>query len=429
MPRTGRRRSLTIAAALLAMLAAPAAAQAATYTVKIGAGPCGGADLECGGMGDAATAAVAGDVFNVEQGIYGSATFDVGGVTIAGAPAFTVNGTLAFSSNSGAVSKLQKCAINQNVGAGNGVVVSGTAGLEISDCVILSNNGDGVVISAGATNKIVRSVIGSAGTVTAAVKVTSPETPDTKKLVLESTVLVGADGLSVNTGLGNGLECNERQRRGRAASRHRRRPDARPRPRREPGEPAHRRTCREHHGHGGRLDHHERHVQGELPRHHARDRTPANTVTDTYTRTLQVPAMASPAAVFVNPVNRNYRLRAGSPAINAGGVTAGESPTDIDGQDRSTAPTDQGADEYVAPPPGTTPPPPAPGASNDGLAPAVVITKPSANQRINIYRRGRGPSPSRATARGSGSSARRASASRVSFAGTAKDARASRASC
>ena len=45
MPRTGRRRSLTTAAALLAMLAAPAAAQAATYTVKAGDGPCGAADL------------------------------------------------------------------------------------------------------------------------------------------------------------------------------------------------------------------------------------------------------------------------------------------------------------------------------------------------------------------------------------------------
>ena len=72
MPRTGRRRSLTIAAALLAVLAAPAAAQAATYTVKARRRSVRSAPTcSCGSMQDAAAdAAIAGDVFNVAPGNY-----------------------------------------------------------------------------------------------------------------------------------------------------------------------------------------------------------------------------------------------------------------------------------------------------------------------------------------------------------------------
>src|ERR1044072_9898264 len=110
MPRTGHRRSLTTAVVAIAMLAAPAAAQAATYTVKPGNGPCGGADLQCGSLAEAASAAAAGDVFNVDPGTapYGSATFDVPNVTIAGAPNFTVDGTLAFTGDGAAPAKLQE---------------------------------------------------------------------------------------------------------------------------------------------------------------------------------------------------------------------------------------------------------------------------------------------------------------------------------
>src|SRR5215207_7916590 len=160
MPRTGRR-SLSFAAALIAMLAAPAAAQAATYTVKVGDGACGGADLACGGLAEAADAAAVGDIFKVAQGTapYGSATFDVGGITIVGDPVFVVNGTLTFTGNSGATAKLQKVGLSQPNGAAPGVVSSGAAGLEISDAFVSSSAEDGVRFSASTANKIVRSTI------------------------------------------------------------------------------------------------------------------------------------------------------------------------------------------------------------------------------------------------------------------------------
>jgi hypothetical protein len=385
MPRTGRRRSLSAVTAALALLAAPAAAQAATYTVKSGDGPCGGADLACGGLTEAAAAAASGDVFNIAQGIYGSAEFAVGGVTLTGSPAFTVNGTITFSSNAGGVSKLQKAAINQNVGAGYGVVVSGSAGLEISDSVILSNNGDGVRIHEGTTNKIVRTVVGTGGLETAAVRVLSADnSPNTKKLVMESTLVSGGlAGLSVNTGEGNGLltEAGDVE----VVLRH---------------------VTSAGSTHGLILDASKANrliggpfgdivasvtdsiiQNGTLKMNYPGILTglvitaPPNTVTDSYTRTLQAPF--DPNTVFVDAAKRNFRLKAGSVAINAGGFTAGESTTDIDGQDRSAAPTDLGADEYVAPPP-AAPLPPPPGATNDGTPPAVVITKPTQNQKIRL---------------------------------------------
>jgi hypothetical protein len=84
--------------------------------------------------------------------------------------------------------------------------------------------------------------------------------------------------------------------------------------------------------------------------------SPPNTVTIAATRTLGLAADGSTAAfdenaVFMRPLSRAYRLRPGSPAINGGGHAAGESTTDIDGQDRSAAPTDQGFDEFVNEPP------------------------------------------------------------------------------
>src|SRR5215207_9440685 len=179
MPRTGRR-SLSFAAALIAMLAAPAAAQAATYTVKVGDGACGGADLACGGLAEAADAAAVGD------------------------PVFVVNGTLTFTGNSGATAKLQKVGLSQPNGAAPGVVSSGTAGLEISDAFVASSAEDGVRFSASAANKIVRSTIVTGGAQTAAVRVISPDaSTNTKQLLIESTLLTGGfAGLSVNTGSG-----------------------------------------------------------------------------------------------------------------------------------------------------------------------------------------------------------------------------------
>ena len=91
-----RRRSLTLVATTLVALAVPAAAQAATYTVKAGDGACGGGDLACGGLVEAAAAAAAGDVFNVAPGTYSSAKFTTD-VTINGDLGFVVDGTLEFA--------------------------------------------------------------------------------------------------------------------------------------------------------------------------------------------------------------------------------------------------------------------------------------------------------------------------------------------
>jgi hypothetical protein len=75
---------------------------------------------------------------------------------------------------------------------------------------------------------------------------------------------------------------------------------------------------------------------------------PANAITDTYTRTRTT---FDPNVVFANPADHKYRLRPGSPAIDAGGFTAGESTTDLEGDARPGPTTDQGADEFVNEPP------------------------------------------------------------------------------
>lgn len=61
---------------------------------------------------------------------------------------------------------------------------------------------------------------------------------------------------------------------------------------------------------------------------------------------------SAPAALFVNAQTRNFRLRPGSPALDRGQITAGESKTDVDGQPRTLGKaSDLGADELdtVAP--------------------------------------------------------------------------------
>jgi hypothetical protein len=355
MPRTGRRRSLTLAAAVIAVLAAPAAAQAATYTVAPGGGPCGAPDLACGSLTDAASAAAPGDVFNVTPmttpgATYGSAHFTVGGLTITGSPTpFAVDGTLTFSGASGGVSKLQKVGISENNGAGPGIIVDGASGLELSDAAVLSVAGDAIQFHAGTANKIVRSTIGTGGSQTAAVRVLSGDTSTAPKaLTMESTLLIGGlAGLSVNTGNGNGLISS-------------------------PGDVTvnlrHVTAGGSTHGLvfdasmanpliGGPFGSIVADVRDSIIMNGTVKTVypgvlgtltitaPPNTVTDTYTRTLQ--GAFDAGAVFVDPARRNFRLKAGSPAIDVGGFTPGESATDIDGQPRPGPTTDLGADEFA----------------------------------------------------------------------------------
>lgn len=386
MPRTGRRRSLTTAAALLAALAAPAASQAATYTVKAGDGPCGAADLACGSLADAATAAASGDVFNVTPGRYGSATFTVGGVTLTGSGAdAAVDGSLTFSGTSGGPSKLQKMSIALPTGAGPAVSVTGAAGLEISDAIILGASGDGVQFHESAANKVVRAVIVTGGQATAAVHVLSGDTSGSPKALTMESVLVtgGGAGVSVNTGNGGGLVSAPGgvtltlrhvtaagSTKGIVLDASKANPLA-----------------------GGPVGNISASVVDSIIQNGTAKANyagipllaPANSVTDTYATSLT--GGFDSAAVFVDPANRKFKLKAGSPAINAGGFTPGESTTDFDGDDRSSAPTDQGFDEYTVPPPPAVPPPPpgtVPGGAGDGTPPKVVITKPKANEKIRL---------------------------------------------
>jgi hypothetical protein len=352
MPRSGRR-SLTIAAVVLAALAAPAAAQAATYTVNAGDGPCDApADLACGSLADAATAAASNDVFNVSPGNapYGSAEFTVGGVTIAGNPSFVVNGTLTFS-GSGAVSKLQKAIVGQPNGSAAAVVVNGTAGLQISDSGIASTNGDGVRFSEGNANRIVRTVVGTSGAETSAVKITSADSPaNTKTLLAESSLFTGGlASLSVITGesapvTSAGDVAVTLRHVTAAGSTHGLLLDS---SRAAPliGGPYGNIT----------LDATDSIVQNGTAKTIypgllgiLTPVAPANTITDTYTRTLTA---FDPVVVFAKPDTHNFRLRPGSPAIGVGGFTSGESATDFEGDARPGPATDQGFDEYVNAPP------------------------------------------------------------------------------
>lgn len=385
MPRTGRRRSLTTAAALLAMLAAPAASQAATYTVKAGDGPCGAGDLACGSLADAAAAAATGDVFNVAAGTYGSANFTVGGVTITGTGFdAAVDGALTFSGATGGPAKLQKMSVTLPTGSGPAVTVTGAAGLEVSDAIIFGTAGDGIQFHDSAANKIVRAIVLTGGQETAAVRVLSADgSTAAKALTMESTLVTGGGaGLSVNTGNGGalvsapgGVTVTLRHVTAAGSTKGLVLDASKANPLT-----------------GGPFGNISASIVDSIIQNGTAKANyagipllaPANTVTDTYATTLM--GGFDSAAVFVDPATRKYKLKAGSPAINAAGFTPGESTTDIDGNDRSSAPTDQGFDEYVVPPPPPPPagpPPPAPG-SGDGTPPKIVITKPKANQKIKL---------------------------------------------
>lgn len=337
------RRSLCVAAAVAAALVAPAAANAATYTIKSGDGACGPGDLACGGFVEAAAVAAAGDVFNASPGIYPGATFTAPTVTINGAPGVLVNSTLSFTAAAGAASKVSKVAVV--AAAGPAVVVTGNSGLELSDAVAVSQNDHGIFISAGQTNKIVRTIAATGGGATSAIRVLSEQSSGPKAVTIESTLATGG-----GSAIGAFTQSAPLL----------------------PGPAGDITLVMRHVTTGGAtngivLDAHAganalndaagnitATVTDSLALRSSTTRAIGvlglgdNTVTFNTARTL---LEGDEAAIFAAPTKGNFRLKPGSVAIGQGSVESGESATDIDGEDRSAAPTDLGADEFNNAPP------------------------------------------------------------------------------
>ena len=340
MSRLGRRHWMTTAVAIVAVFTVPAAAQAATYTVKAGNGPCGApADLDCGSLTEAAIAAGIGDTFNVAPGTYDAAEFNDSGLTINGAPGVAINGTMTFSADNGNPSKLSKVAISQPVGNAPGINVNGTSGLQVSDSAVVSLNGNAIIISGSQLNAIIRTLVVTAGQETAAVLVESTAGTPTKGLLLESSLLTGGGAglkaVTTNTAIQAGAgDINIIARHITAAGS----------------------------TFGIHLDASNAASLLAGPQGNIRltlnDSIALNNKTQRFaliggvneasinpdSRSLQT---GDPALLFADPGKKNFRLRPDSPAIDKGGFTAGESNTDIDGDARPGPTTDLGADEFL----------------------------------------------------------------------------------
>jgi hypothetical protein len=338
-------RSLSIAAAAtIAALAAPAGAQAATYTVAAGGGNCGGTDTACESLPAAAGAVAAGDTVAISPGTYAeSATFAVPKVTITGSTAGTgvlITGSITFSADGADPSVLEKVVVAPSTAASPAVGVTGTGGVAVRDSLLVSTGATGVTIANGA-NSLTRSTVVSGEGAGAAILV-QPGSAATS-LTLDSTILSGGptgSGLTVNTGAGGGLLAGTG--------------DA---------------TITARHitiagsANGIVLDSSKASgvsavgnivatVSDSIVLGASTTKNyagllllPPNKATLAFTRTDQA---TSAETLFANPAKRNFHLRADASAIDKAMTTPGDSPTDIDGQARSSgAASDQGADEFV----------------------------------------------------------------------------------
>lgn len=386
MSSLGRRRSLTLAATALVTLAAPAAADAATYTVAAGGGACGAGDLTCESLAVAAGAVAAGDSVSVSPGTYAEPSDFAVPVTISGAAAgVAVTGTITFSGAGASPSVLEKLIVVTS--AGPAVSVTGPAGVAVRDAALISAADQGMAIANGAGNSITRTAVYSAAAGSAAVLV-QPGAAATS-LALESSVLSGGSGaegagLRVRTGVNSlpggaggatvtgrhvtvagtakGIVLDSSAAIGLVAM---------------PAVGNIAAAISDSIVLGASSAANYPGLLTALPL----TTIPANSATLTFSANND--RTSTPEALFTNPARRNYHLRAGSPAIDKA-AGPGESPTDIDGQPRTNGPaSDLGADEFY---PG--PPPPAPPAAatarTDGTPPAIVIAKPTANQKIKL---------------------------------------------
>lgn len=343
--RAGLRRALLAVGAALVVLAVPAAAQAATYSVAKGGGTCGGTDTACESLVAAAGAVNPGDTVNVAPGAYDEApTFTDSGVTINGstdAPGVVVTGTISFTGSGPTPSVLSHVIVVPSTLTSPAVGVSGSAGVAVRDAFLISGGGSGMTIAGGAGNELTRSTVLSGAPDGKAVDVQLAGAP--AALVLSSSILSGGasgTGLFVKTGVGTLV----------------------------PGSAAAATISARHITIAGSanaisLDSSaatgllspvgsiaatvtDSIVLGANPRANNAGVAPLlapNAATLAFTRTDQT----TPAdQLFANPAKRNFHLRPDSPAIDKGQLTAGDSATDVDGQPRDGSP-DLGADEFV----------------------------------------------------------------------------------
>ncbi len=328
---------------MVAALAAPAAARAATFTVATGAGACGGADTACGTIAAAAGAAGAGDAVQIAPGAYTeSAAFAAGNVTVTGStesPGVVVNGTLTFSGG-GAPSVLQKLIVAAPAGGGPAVAASG-AGVAVRDAVLLSTDGPGLSIAGGGGNELIRSSVLAAAAGATGVDIALGTAG--AGLTIDSSIISGGAsgiGLAVRTGVGTLLSAGAAS----IAARH------------VTVAGAATAISLDSSGASGLLSSQgnitmtatDAIVQGATPTKASAGLlapvVPPNMATLALTRTDRTTAAD---ALFVNPARRNYHLRADAPVIDKGQITAGESTTDVDGQPRTAgASSDLGADEF-----------------------------------------------------------------------------------
>lgn len=327
------RRPPSIAAAAvfaaIVALAVPGAAQAARYTVKPGSGACSASDTACGSVSAAAKAMQAGDAVTIAPGRYEeSPRFAAAGIVVRGsktAPGVVLEGTVTFAAAGGGASVLERLVVRA-AGAGAAVVVSGTAGVKVRDASLFSEAGHALTIAGATSSAVTRSRVlaGAAAIVTGG-----------GALTVDSSILSGGPGAS---GVGIAIVASPQYAVVPPASIVARHvtiagaPTAITLP-----EPATATVI-------------DSIVLGAAPAAVA------------FTRTDRESA---PAALFVNPQTRNFRLRRGSPALDRGEITPGESKTDVDGQPRALGKgSDLGADEL------------------DLVAPRVEIKQPAAGRTL-----------------------------------------------